>query len=297
MFPSKGARYGLRQLQISPLIADPLNGGPGTAQYANAVLLSAAASLDITAEVESDQLKGDDTICALYGLLQGFKGKLSYGIDDLAAEAVILNGILSQQGASPNQVYQLAHSGPQQFGYYMIEGRVVDSVGAPTDYYMQMTKCMTTGQSSTNQNKKWGQSQVDVYCTRRDSDSLIYIRQRRQTGAPLNQAFDNTAPTLLTSTPANGAVGVADNTTTITLNFDRNLMPGSVSLSGFVLMQDSNHAVIPLSQAALNGQTVTLTIGQALLAATSYSLFVAQDIANVSGVQMIAPEIIHFTTT
>lgn len=288
----KRARYGLREVKISKLLTDPSG---GSATYDNPVALPAAQTIEITPEIQSAQLEGDDTIVALFAQLDGFKGKIGYGKANLDAEAVLLGGTRADSGTTPNQIAELTHSSGQSLPYFKIEGRVVDADGASTDIYLQILKCRVTGMSESSANKKFGEQSLDFMAVRRESDSKMYVKQARETGSALSSAADTTAPTIASVSPADAATGVAVGAN-IVVTFSEAMRADTMNTSNIFVAKDDG--TIVAGTLTYNSGTFAATFDPTsnLAAVSNYNVIVTTGCRDAAGNALANPSVTQFTT-
>jgi methionine-rich copper-binding protein CopC len=110
--------------------------------------------------------------------------------------------------------------------------------------------------------------------------------------------FDNTTPTLDSSSPANHAINVNTSTITLTFNEDVDLRP-----SAFLHLIGGNDDFalgVESGEISVNGHTVTLTLPQALMTGTSYTLSMdgASYLTDIAGNAVFGPDatVLDFST-
>lgn len=287
----KQARYGLREVKISKMLTDTAGG----ATYDNPVSLPAAQTLELVPQIQADELAGDDTIVSSFAQLDAFTGSIAFGKDNLDAEAVVFGGTRTDSGTTPNQVAEIYHSGGQTLPYFKIEGRVVDADGATTDMYVQLLKCKLTGASWSSGNKKYGEQSYEYKAIRRDYDSKIVVRQRRETGSALASTADSTAPTL-TPTPADAATGVVVSSN-MTWAASEDLRANTVN-SGTVMVIKASDGTVVAGEVTYDAATDVITFNPTsnLDGATAYISIATTGIQDLAGNPLAANVVANFTT-
>ena len=106
-------------------------------------------------------------------------------------------------------------------------------------------------------------------------------------------AGDREAPTVATTSPANGATGVA-RATTVTATFSEPIDPTSATTSTFIVSQAGGLAVP--GTVAVSGATVTFTPSSLLAYGTAYTARVTTGIEDIAGNPLAAQSTWTFTT-
>ncbi len=106
---------------------------------------------------------------------------------------------------------------------------------------------------------------------------------------------DTTAPTVTSTTPADGATGVAPNAP-VTVRFSESMAAGTVTPAGLELRGPGNTLVNRTVTYDPGSQTATITPGAALAAATSYTVTVRTGVTDAAGNALAAEHRFSFTT-
>jgi hypothetical protein len=108
-------------------------------------------------------------------------------------------------------------------------------------------------------------------------------------------APDTTPPTVLSTNPASGALGVGASSNVVA-TFSEAMNPSSVTASTFTLVQTSNGAPVPATVTLSSGNTVaTLNPNADLVAGTAYTATISTAAEDVAGNNLAAPRTWSFT--
>ncbi|MET9098297.1 phage tail protein [Streptomyces antibioticus] len=92
--------YAIKDAKISPLTADPAG---GTATYGTAIDVPGIKSLEISGDVETKQLRGDNTLLASNSTISNIQVAVTHAKLSLDVLAAILGGEVTDSGTTPAQ--------------------------------------------------------------------------------------------------------------------------------------------------------------------------------------------------
>ncbi|WAH38619.1 major tail protein [Alicyclobacillus dauci] len=135
----------------------------------------------------------------------------------------------------------------------------------------------------------------NAYDARGDEDNSSFTGSATWFDSVYGGSNDTTAPTV-TTTPADGASAVADNSTFV-WTFSEAIMPGTVTAANFLVMVASDGSLVNGSL-ALSGdkKTVTFTPAANFTAATEYIAVATTNVKDLAGNALAEDSTTNFTT-
>ena len=270
-YGDNNAFWGTSGAMIRAGISDPPG---GSATYGPWVSLPGINSLTATANMITDDAKGNDQIVATASRLMAWDLKFGVGLESIAALQTFLGGTVTTTGTSPNQVE--SHTYPQGSvpGWFEILVQSTEEDGAVAggvtrDFY----KCTITKFDIGNQTEKFSQPAFEARAIRRKSDGQLhkFTVEETQSALPASGASSSTPPTVSSTVPLNAASGVLTSAT-ISITFSEALAPSSAAdLGSYYLAAAVAGTAVPFT-VSYNASTfvVTLTPVSALTSATEY---------------------------
>jgi hypothetical protein len=114
--------YGVVDAKIYELTADPA-GGP--AVYAGGIDVPGIKSVEVTGDIKSVELRGDNTLLDSDASLQKVNLKFNYAKLNLDALAVLLGGTVTDGGAGSTETATFRRTGADVFKYFKFEAKCV----------------------------------------------------------------------------------------------------------------------------------------------------------------------------
>ena len=115
------------------------------------------------------------------------------------------------------------------------------------------------------------------------------------TGSTIVVTVNDIPPTVISTSPANGATGVATNST-INATFSKNIYPSTVTVSTFIVTMGTAGVTVPGS-VSCSGSTATFTPSSSLNPGTTYTATVTTGIKDLAGTALASNYNWAFTTT
>jgi hypothetical protein len=118
--------FGAKDIKLSPLTADPSG---GSATYGTSIDVPGAKSLEISGNIDTKALRGDNQLLDQFSVLQDVAVKLSFAKTSLDILAALLGGAVVDAGTTPAQKSTWSLTGASAPKYVKIEGATpVDGV-------------------------------------------------------------------------------------------------------------------------------------------------------------------------
>lgn len=137
-------RFAVDDAKVSKITADPAG---GTTTYATAIDVPGIKSVDLSVDVTTKQLRGDNKLLDADSVLAQATGTFNYAKNNMDMHAVLLGATVSDTGTTPNQIAKLSLLGASRPGLFKFEARTpvsgVDVVGG--DDHLVLYKCIISG--------------------------------------------------------------------------------------------------------------------------------------------------------
>ena len=127
--------FGLRDVKLYALDAAE---APGTA-----VDLPAARTFTFQESEDFEELRGDDALKATHGNGPILNWSLEAGGISLEAAKVLMGGLITESGTTPNQLKTLAKLGTDSRPYFQVKGQIISDSGG--DVHAVVYKCKAEG--------------------------------------------------------------------------------------------------------------------------------------------------------
>lgn len=135
--------FAVSDAKISKITADA-SGGSTT--YATSIDVPGIKSVTIGGDINSQDLRGDNTLLDYNAVLTGISLSFEYAKLQLDALGVMLGGSVTDSGTTPNQVATYSQLATQTFNYFKFEARTptagVDTITG--DAHIVLYKCILT---------------------------------------------------------------------------------------------------------------------------------------------------------
>jgi hypothetical protein len=126
--------FGLRQNKATPIAADGSYGAPA--------MLKAEQTLSGQLVMSTQELRGRDMAVAAITMLEKADWSMDEGGIPFDAMKVMLGGLLTSTGLSPNKKETLGFAGSTNLSYFRLEGRAITADGG--DFHMVLYRCQVT---------------------------------------------------------------------------------------------------------------------------------------------------------
>lgn len=134
---TKALPYGLRDVKLTPLLAD------GTAPSGSPVDLPASQTLSFKETEEFKELRGDDQVQAARGGGPVLEWDLEAGGISLDAYAVLAGGTVEETGVTPNAIRTFRKLVTDSRPYFKVEGQAMNDNGG--DFHGIIYRCKVEG--------------------------------------------------------------------------------------------------------------------------------------------------------
>lgn len=290
--------YNLDDCKLFPLTADPVGGSP---TYGSGIDVPVIQTHTAQAEFTSAELKGDAKLADVYSKCDKWTGSVRHGAMSFDALEVLLGGVATDTGVSPNQRKSFKLQGASVPGYFKLETQIKYVGGAEAglgaDFHVILAKVKVTGLSVEYANEAHAVVSFDYMAIPLQSSDDMLEFVKNETAVAINAgATDTTPPTVTSTSPADEDTGVATSAA-VSFTFSEAMRSSSVTDPGcYVLMTDAG-AEKAFSVAYDAGtKTATLTPTSALAASTTYVAAVTRLAQDAAGNRIAAQHVINFTT-
>lgn len=290
--------YNLDDCKIFPLTADAVGGSPS---YGTGIDVPVIQSHTAQAEFISAELKGDAKLVDIYSKPEKWTGSVRHGAMSFDALEVLLGGTASDSGSSPNERKAFKLQGASVPGYFKLETQIKyvggAEAGGGADFHVILYKVKVTGLSVEYANEAHAVVSFDYMAIPLQSSDDMLEFVKNETAVAIDAgATDTTLPTVTSSTPADGATGVATGST-VSFTFSEAMRPSSVTDPGCYVLMTAAGVAKAFTVAYNSGTNVaTLTPTSALGAATDYVAAVTRLAQDAAGNRLAAQHVINFTT-
>lgn len=120
--------FAVQDCKLSALTADPSGGSP---TYSTSIDVPGIKSVEITGDIDTKELRGDNQLLDTDSVLKNVKVKLANAKLSLDAQALILGGTVTDTGTTPSQIASWDLLGTNTLGVFKLEAVSVsaDTVG------------------------------------------------------------------------------------------------------------------------------------------------------------------------
>jgi len=142
--PHQSKLYAISDMRIAKMTADPTG---GAATYAASIDVVGVKKLSVTGQVQSKQLRGDNTLLDVESTLMGLSAVVDYAKFNSDILNILLGGAVSDTGVTPNQVSTFRLLGgapplaPSMPNFFKIEAKAVDVDYVAGDCHIVLWKC------------------------------------------------------------------------------------------------------------------------------------------------------------
>lgn len=288
------ATHGLRQVNVSVLLSDPVG---GVATYGDPAAMPGLMELSYDTEYQNAEAYGSDAVHAVHS--QPRMGNFTLRMNRIshAALAKAVGGDHDESGSTPNQESAFTIRGDSRPPYIMIQGRsLLDDENPDGDSLVEIYKAKITGVSPTRSAEAFGEIELSGNYIPRRSDSKMITDTIRETGSTLPTAADTTPPTVSVTSPVDAGTDVAVDAN-VTWTFSEALRPSTVGNDTFKVIQASDGSVVAgvVSYDSI-AHVVTFNPSSSLAGATAYIALATTGVRDVAGNKMAADSVINFTT-
>lgn len=116
--------FGFQDAKVYPMLTDPAG---GTATYGTGIDVPGVKALEISGDIESKELRGDNALLDVFSVLKNVKGKLGFAKMSLDLFAAWLGGSVVDAGSGSTETATWDLTGASSPKYWKIEGK------SPTD--------------------------------------------------------------------------------------------------------------------------------------------------------------------
>lgn len=288
------ALFGITDAKIARLLTD---NGAGTT-YENPKDIPGIQSIQFSPEFLEKELHGDDELLDIYSKLKSLTGTVKHGKISLDVLALLMGGIVTDGGSSPNEYREMEVFGTSIPGYFLLEGQITyrggDDPGG--DWHVSFWKGKISKFQLECQGEDYAIVSFDYKAIPRAFDKKLFKIRENQTAVPILETPDTTPPTVTLTSPVDGADNVSVNASVV-YTFSKALQAGNVNTGSFMLVKPTTGDVIACTVTYDgNGHTATIDPSAPLEAATGYMAFATREVRDTAGNRLAAPSVVNFTT-
>jgi methionine-rich copper-binding protein CopC len=274
--------------KLRQILTDPV-GGPTT--FGEWLDVFGVNGFSLSPEYTEKELAGDATTIDQYSKLKKLTGSFNCQVTFATLE-VLLGATAAYTGSSPNETATLVLSSSDLPNYFELDVRSSYRGGADAaggDFHIRISKAKMTKFTYTMASEEYATLQIDWAGVARLSDGYFMTMVENETAVTYTGAPDTTAPTLSSSTPADGATGVSG-TANVVLNFSEEI----VYDYGNYAIAKADGTAVAFTGSKTDADTVTLNPTPTLDSAGVYIVTVA-GVRDLAGNMLAAPAVINFT--
>lgn len=287
------ALRGLRQLSFEEQLTDTTS----AATYSGSPLVvNDPRVLSYQETHQNDELVGGDQQVDVYDKLVACEVTVEIARMRLDLLAALLgSAAVVQAGSTPNETATLTRKTSDEAPYFRVKGLIayMGSDEASGAYLVTLVKAKVLSHSMAHNQDGYATVTLTMRALGRIYDSVIYELAQYETSPTLSETPDVTAPTISSSSPADGATGVAISVSpTITFSEEIQFNAGD-----FTLVRVSNDSVVAAT-VTINGAGTIVTINpdSDISAAEEHYIVVSKNVKDVAGNAIAAAQVINFTT-
>lgn len=257
-------------------------------------------SLSMQPEFLSKELVGDASILDEYSKLRKITGSVRHGQISLPLLAILTGGSNADSGVTPNEVKTFTWEGADLPGYFKMEGQCKylggGDAGGSGDAHFILYKVKMTNLQIEAQSEDYAVVSFDYSAIPSAySDKVLEIIENETASALAAGAVDSTAPTVSSSSPADGDAAVAVDAN-ITFTFSENMMLSTMNAGSFFLVKADGTSVAFTISYNAGTKIATLNPDSNLGAASTYIAGVTTAARDLAGNALAAQHIINFGT-
>ena len=260
--------YGIRQIMLTPYVD-----AQGTQLANTSYPLPVAMTLGFSETEQFDELRGDDTLVAVYGRGAQVDWSLEAGGLPITPWSIITGGMIIEEGVTPNRRTRLRKSADDKRPYFRIDGRSVSDSGGSVS--ARIFRCKANGRiQSDMRNGAFQTSNIDGVGLPlfNDANRWLYEFVSFETDAPLSGTPE--------ANPISVPLGLTAGTitaTSITLNWT-----AVAGATAYTVQRSNDNGVTWI--AGVNPAAAAVTAVQATLTAnTNYQFRVSATTAAGTG--------------
>lgn len=284
---------GLRKLSFEEQSTDTTS---ATTYSGSPLVVSDPRVLSYNETFHTDELVGGDQQVDVYSKLVALEVTVEIARMRLDLLAALLGtAAVVQAGSTPNETATLTRKTTDSAPYFRVKGLVAymgsDESGGAYEITLLKAKVMT--HSMAHNQDGYAAVQLTMRALGRIYDSQIYTLAQYETSPTYSETPDVTAPTVSSSTPADGATGVAISVSpAITFSEEIQFNAGD-----FTLVRVSNDSIVAAA-VTINGAGTIVTINPTsdLASAEEYYIVISANVKDVAGNSIAAAQCINFTT-
>lgn len=287
--------FGIRDATVKPITAD------SSAAYTlgAGVDVPGIQSISMQPEFLAKELVGDDAILDQYSKLRKVTGSVKHAQISLPLLAILSGGSNQTSGSTPNEKMTFTWSGADLPGYFQLEGMCRylggSDAGGTGDAHFRFHKVKMTNLQVEPQSEDYAMVSFDFTAIPSSYTDIVLEIEENETAVDLVTSADSTPPTVTSSSPADGAVGVAV-TANITFTFSEAMSLATMNEDSFFLTEDDGTAVAFVLTYNPGTHVATLDPTASLDAASDYVAGATRNARDLAGNRLAAQYIINFTT-
>lgn len=286
--------FNVDDLKISKLLTDPEG---GSATYDAPIDVPGIQSISFEPDFLEKELMGDAKVLDTYSKLRFITGQVKHGRISLPVLAVLTGGTLAASGSTPNTQKKLTLKGTDLPGYFLLEA-VVEYLGGDDndgDYHTRFLKTKMTKFQIEHQGEDYAIVSFDFKAIPLNSNGDLVELIENETAVAIADTSDTTAPTVSSSSPADGTTDVVA-TANITFTFSEAMQAHTVSDAANFYIVKNDGANVPFAISYNSGtRTTTLDPTGSLTASGVYIAGVTPGVRDAAGNPMAAAHVINFT--
>lgn len=130
--------FAVKDAKVYPLLTDPAG---GSATYGSGLDVPGIKSLELSGDIETKDLRGDNQLLDSDSVLMNVNLKVSHAKLSLDVQAALLGGAVSDSGTTPNQKASWSLAGATKLGVFKIEAINVSADPVLGNVRMVFHKC------------------------------------------------------------------------------------------------------------------------------------------------------------
>lgn len=280
--------------KLRQILTDP-SGGPAT--FGSWLDIFGINGFNVSPEFTEKELAGDATTIDQYSKLKKLTGSFNCQVKFDVLE-VLLGATASYTGSTPNEKATLLLSSSDLPLYFELDVRSSyrgGSDAADGDFHLRVAKAKMTKFTYTMASEEYATLQIDWAGVARLADGYFMYMEENETAITIAAgAADTTAPTVVTTVPADNATGIVVSAN-LTVEFSENIQ---FAVRDYLLTTQAGVAVsLSSSNFSYDSGTFVVTINptSSLSASTAYLLTI-QGVLDTAGNMLAAPTVVSFTT-
>lgn len=286
--------FGISDAKIWPLTADSASAyTPGTG-----VDVPGIQSISMQPEFLAKELVGDDEILDEYSKLRKITGSVKHAQISLPLLAILTGGANATSGTTPNEKMTFTWSGDDLPGYFKMEGQSTylggDDAGGTGDAHFIFYKCKMSNLQVEPQSEDYAMVSFDFVAIPSSYSGKVLEIEENETAVAVTVTADTTAPTVSSSSPADGASGVVA-TVNVTFTFDEDMMLSTMEAANFFLVEADGTSKAFAFSYDQGTRVATLNPTTDFDSAQVYIAGVTVGARDLAGNRLAAQHVINFT--